>query len=83
MGPHRAHAQRQSRAQHPRDARHQRALAQTTAWARAAADAGDYVDALSWLRVLEVVEGHLLPDMRVLKEQCVSSLTATAPARAR
>jgi hypothetical protein len=48
--------------------RHARAVAQTVLWAKAAADGGDYQEALSWLRVLETVEGKLDPALTSLRD---------------
>jgi hypothetical protein len=42
--------------------RHNQAVAQSLAWARAAAARGEFADALGWLQVVEAV-GHVLsPD---------------------
>ena len=42
--------------------RHERAVQQTYAWAREAAERGEFDDAVAWLRTLEAVEGRLPPD---------------------
>jgi hypothetical protein len=52
--------------------RHGRAVEQTAGWAIAAVEAGDYQEALSWLRVLEVVERGLPKELVGLRAHCVS-----------
>jgi hypothetical protein len=45
-------------------------LAQTLSWAEEAAGLGEYQDALSWIRVLEVVDGELSRQALHLREFC-------------
>jgi hypothetical protein len=52
--------------------RHRRAVAQTTQWAMDAAAAGQYQDALSWIRVLKTVVGGLPAELEALHEHCVA-----------
>ena len=52
--------------------RHLRAVEQTVLWAREAAEAGNYQDALSWLRVLEVTEGGVPLELVPLRDHCQS-----------
>jgi hypothetical protein len=54
--------------QEPLEDRHARAVAQTVAWALSAADGGNYQEALSWLRVLEAVDGSLEPRLATLRD---------------
>ena len=49
-------------------------------WAKDAADAGHYQDALSWMRVLEAVEGELPAELEVLHEHCLVVIHARAHA---
>jgi hypothetical protein len=42
--------------------RHERAVQQTYAWAREAAERGEYDEAIAWMGTLEAVEGELRPD---------------------
>jgi len=58
--------------------RHRRAVAQTTQWAMDAAAAGHYQDALSWIRVLETVEGELPAELASLHYRCVALVRARA-----
>ena len=60
--------------------RHRQAVAQTTQWALDAAAAGSYQDALSWIRVLETVEGELPAELASLHERCVAVVDARARA---
>jgi hypothetical protein len=55
----------------PNRTRHELAIEQTTQWAHDAAQDGDYVEALSWLRALEVVEGSLSPKLQLLRRRCL------------
>jgi hypothetical protein len=52
------------------DDRHLRAVERTALWAKEAAEAGNYQDALSWLRVLEVTEGGIPLELVPLRDQC-------------
>jgi hypothetical protein len=60
--------------------RHRQAVAQTTQWAREAAAAGHYQDALSWIRVLETVDGALSAELEALSEQCLAIVRTRAQA---
>jgi hypothetical protein len=60
--------------------RHRRAVTQTTQWAMDAAAAGEYQDALSWMRVLETVEGELPAGLESLHARCVAVVQARAQA---
>lgn len=51
--------------------RRQSASAQARQWAHDAADDGEYLEAISWLRVLEVIEGSLPPTLAMLRTRCV------------
>lgn len=62
------------------DERHRRAVAQTTAWAKDAAAAGNYQDALSWIRVLEAVDGTVPAELEALSEHCLAVILARAQA---
>ena len=62
--------------------RHRRAVEQTIRWAREAARAGQYQDALSWMRVLETVEGQLPVELQPLRERCQSVVAERAEAHA-
>ena len=52
--------------------RHAQAVAQTADWARAAAEEGNLQEALSWLRVIEAVDGFLADELRVLRDRCLA-----------
>ncbi len=54
-------------------ARHQRAVANTLAWADEAAQSGRYSDALSWLSTVESI-GEVLPDEYLAKRSAWVSL---------
>jgi len=58
--------------------RHSRAIAQTSQWAMAAADAGDYEEALSWLRVLAAVEDELPKRISHLRDRCQRAIAVQA-----
>ncbi len=58
------------------DERHRRAVNQTTQWAMDAAAAGQYHDALSWMRVLETVEGELPEELETLHAHCTAAVRA-------
>ena len=60
--------------------RHRQAVAQTTKWAVDAAAAGSYQDALSWIRVLETVEGELPAELVSLHAHCAAVVHARAQA---
>jgi hypothetical protein len=62
------------------DQRHRLAVAQTARWAQDAADGGHYQDALSWMRVLEAVEGELPAELEPLHEHCLAVIHARAHA---
>lgn len=62
------------------EARHRRAVAQTIQWAREAAEAGQYQDALSWMRVLETVEGKLPSEIVLLYDHCMAAVQTRAEA---
>lgn len=62
--------------------RHRQAVAQTIVWAKDAASAGDYQDALSWMRVLEAVEGELPAELAPLLEECLTIIRERAEAHA-
>jgi hypothetical protein len=42
-------------------ARHRGAVGQSLTWAEAAADAGDYVEALAWLDTVEAIADEMPP----------------------
>jgi hypothetical protein len=63
--------------------RHRRAVAQTIQWAKDAAVAGHYQDALSWMRVLEAVEGELPRELERLRDRCLAITVSDRPAGAR
>jgi hypothetical protein len=50
------------------------ALERTAVWAEEAAAAGDWQEALAWLRVIEAVEGRLPPRLLPLLEDCARRL---------
>jgi hypothetical protein len=50
-------------------ARHIAAVARSLAWADEAAERGDHVDALSWLRTLEAAGENLSPDYAAKRER--------------
>jgi hypothetical protein len=54
--------------------RHALAVARTEQWAEDAAAAGEYVETLSWLGTLAVVEGGLSPELAALRDRCISAL---------
>ncbi len=47
------------------DERHERAVAQSCRFADAAADIGDFDEALAWLQAVEMVDGPLAPQWDV------------------
>ena len=49
------------------------ATEQARRWAYQAADDGEYLEAISWLRALEVIEGSLPPSLRLLRSLCVTA----------
>jgi hypothetical protein len=49
---------------------------QARRWAYEAVDDGEYLEAISWLRVLEVIEGSLPHTLSVLRSRCVSAFGA-------
>ena len=75
-------AQRVMRATNPNPPksadRHLRAVEQTVLWAKEAAAAGNYQDALSWLRVLEVTEGGVPLELVGLRDHCQSIVHRSA-----
>jgi hypothetical protein len=62
--------------------RHRRAVEQTIQWAIDAAGAGQYQDALSWMRVLETVEGQLPSELKPLRDRCQRVVQERAEAHA-
>jgi len=53
-------------------------VAQTAEWAATAESAGDYVGALAWLDVLEVVLGELDEPLGAMRRRCVRLLATDA-----
>jgi hypothetical protein len=53
--------------------RHDLAREQATRWAYAAADTGEYLEAIAWLRAIEVIEGTLPHTLVSLRSRCVSA----------
>jgi hypothetical protein len=53
--------------------RHEVALAQARQWAYDAADDGDYLEAITWLRVIEVIEGSLPHTLVSLRSRCLGA----------
>lgn len=49
---------------------------QATTWAYAAADDGEYLEALAWLRALEVIDGTLPHTLVSLRSRIVSAFGA-------
>lgn len=64
------------------ETRHRDAVAQSIAWARAAAAGGDYADALCWLQVVAAV-GHILTgDEERDRQEWLLRVGDSGPARA-
>jgi hypothetical protein len=63
---------RRKRPTEAREEQHHRAVAQTIQWTKDAAIAGHYQDALSWMRVLEAVEGELPAELEPLFDRCLA-----------
>jgi hypothetical protein len=53
------------------DKRHAAAVARTVAWAREAAGQGDIAEAVSWLDVIEAIEGTLPPALSALRDEWI------------
>lgn len=53
--------------------RHDLAREHATGWAYAAADDGEYLEALAWLRALEVIDGALPLTLESLRSRIVSA----------
>jgi hypothetical protein len=62
--------------------RHRRAVAQTIQWAKDAAVAGEHQDAVSWMRVLEAVEGELPAELEPLLGRCLAVVDSRGEAQA-